>query len=117
MSEATEDTDADDTDDTDDTAAAAMSAAQITEPLAMLARGADRMPLLQMPSALSFDGTNVTAFTEKRESLARSTSCDATASAVIGDFPCYCTEDVRETVFVQPGYCDDGSRSWSTLRG
>ena len=81
-----------------------MNAAQITELFAMLACGADRMPLPQVPGAPSFDGTNVTAFIEKYECLARSTNCDVTASAVIGHFPYYCTEDVRETVLMLPAY-------------
>ena len=34
-----------------------------------------------------------TAFIEKYESLAKSTNCDVTASAVIGHFPYYCTDD------------------------
>ena len=95
-----------------------MDAAQITELLVILARGADRIPLPHMPGALSFDGTNVTAFLEKYESLARSTNCDVTASAVIGHFPNYCTEDVRETVLMLPAYtyCDGVSRSWLALR-
>ena len=98
-----------------------MDAAQISELLAMLAilaRGADRMPLPQMPGAPSFDGTNVTAFIEKYESLARSTNCDVTASAVIGHFPYYCTEEVRETVLMLPAYayCNLEARSWPALR-
>ena len=95
-----------------------MNAAQITELLAMLARGADRMLLPHMPGAPSFDGTNVTAFLEKYESLAKTTNCDVTASAVIGHFPYYCTEDVRETVLMLPAYayCDSESRSWPALR-
>ena len=100
---------------TTQTKAAAMNE-QIMELLAILARGVDRMPLPHMPGAPSFDGTNVTAFIEKYESLARLTNCDVTASAVIGHFPYYCTEDVCETVRMLPGYCDDGSRSWPTLR-
>ena len=105
--------DTNDTDNTDDTAIATMNAAQITELLAMLACGADRTPLPHMPGAPSFDRTNVTAFLEKYESLAQST-----ASAVIGHFPYYCTEDVRETVLMLPAYayCDDVSRSRLALR-
>ena len=50
----------------------------------------------------------VTAFIEKYESLAKSTNCDVTASAVIGHFPYYCkTDDVCETVRMLPGYRDD----------
>ena len=92
-----------------DAEAAAMNAAQISELLAMLAWGVDRMPLLQMPGAPSPDGTNVTAFIEKYESL---------ASAVIGHFPYYCTKEVRETVLMLPAYAyrDSGSRSWPALR-
>ena len=95
-----------------------MDAAQITQLLAMLARGADHMPLPQMPGAPSFDGMNATAPIEKYESLARSTNCDVTASAVIGHFPYYCTEDVRETVLMLPAYayCDSEARSWPALR-
>ena len=71
------------------------------------------MPLPHMPGAPSFDGTNATAFIKRYESQAKSTDCDVTASAVIGHFPHYCTEDVRETVLMLPAYayCDDGSRS------
>ena len=49
----------------------------------------------------------VTAFIEKYESLAKLTNCDVTASAVIGHFPYYCTDDVCETVRMLPGYSDD----------
>ena len=90
--------------------------AQITELLAMLARGADRMPLPHMPGAPIFDGRNVTAFIERFENLAKSTNCDVAASAVIGHFPYYCTENVCETVRMLLGYCDNGSPSWPTLR-
>ena len=91
----------------------------IAQPPAMLARGVDRMPLPQMPGVPSFDGTNASAFIETYASLARSTNCDVTVSAVIGHFPYYCTEDVLETVLMLPAYAycsDDGSRSWPTLR-
>ena len=93
----------------DDAKAVAMNAAQLTEPPAVFARGADRMPHSQMPDAPRFDGANVTA---------QSTNCDATASAVIGHFPYYCTGDVRETVLVLPAfaYCDSDSRFWPALR-
>ena len=79
----------------------------------MLARRADRMPLPHMPGAPSFDGTNVTAFIKKYESLARSTNCDVTASAVISHFPYYCTKDVHETVLMLPAcaYCNSEARS------
>ena len=92
-----------------------MHATQITALLAVLAHGADRMPLPQMPGAPIFDCTNVTAFIEKYESLARSADCDVTAS---GHFPYYCTEDVRETVLMLPAYayCDSEARSWPALR-
>ena len=95
-----------------------MNATQVTGLLAMLARGVHRMPLPQMPGAPSFNGRNVTAFIEKYESLARSTNCDVTASAAIGHFPYYCTEDVRETVLMLPAYayCDSELRSWWALR-
>ena len=68
------------------------------------------MPLPQMPGAPSFDGTNVTAPIEKYESLARSTNCDASASAVIGHFPYHCTEEVRGAVLMllAYAYCDHG---------
>ena len=74
------------------------------------------MPLLHMPGAPIFGGMNVTAFIEKYESLAKTMNCGVTASAVIGCFPFYCTEDVCETVCTLPGYFDDGSRSWPTPR-
>ena len=95
-----------------------MEAAQISELLAMLARGPDRMPLPHMPGAPSFSGANVTAFLEKYESLALSANCDVTASAVIGHFPYYCTEEVRETVLMLPAYayCNLEARSWPALR-
>lgn len=48
--------------------------AQVTELLAMLTRGADRMPLPHMPGAPIFDGMNLTAFIEKYESLAKTTN-------------------------------------------
>ena len=107
-----------DTYNTNDTEAAKMDAAQISELLAMLARGVDRMPLPHMPGAPIFSCTNVTAFLEKYEGLARSADCDVTASAVIGHFPYYCTEDVRETVLMLPAYayCDSEARSWPALR-
>ena len=94
-----------------------MDAAQTTQLPAMLARGADRMPLPQMPGAPSFDGMNVTAFVEKYESLAKSTGCDVTPSVVVGYFPYYCTEGVCEAVLVLLWYCsDDRSRPWPILR-
>ena len=98
---------ANDTDDTDDTdKAAALNAAQITELLAMLTRGADRMLLPHMRGAPIFSGTNVTgtAFLKKYESLARSTNCDVAAGDVIDHFPYYCTREVREMVLMLPAY-------------
>lgn len=87
--------------------------AQITEMLTILARGVDRMPLSQMPGAPILDGTNVTAFIEKYECLARATNCDVTASAVIGLFPYYCAEDACEMVLKLLAYVffDPDSRS------
>ena len=95
-----------------------MEAAQISELLAMLARGPDCMPLPHMPGAPSFSGANVTDFLVKYESLAQSANCDVTASAVIGHFPYYCTEEVREMVLMLPAYeyCDSEARSWPALR-